>query len=120
MMTLIRKVLGFIILTLDRIFTPAPEVSRTPAEQAALDQKTGAWTLYHLEACPFCVKVRRQMKRRAVNIPMKEINEAPSSHQELMAGGKIDQVPCLRYRDDAGVEHWMYESDDINAFLAKL
>jgi hypothetical protein len=66
------------------------------------------------------VKVRRQMKRRAVNIPMKEINEAPSNYQELMAGGKIDQVPCLRYRDDAGAVHWMYESDDINAFLAKL
>ncbi len=120
MMTLIRKILGFVILTLDRLFTPAPEVNREASAQAALDQKTGTWTLYHLEACPFCVKVRRQMKRRAVNIPMKEINEAPSNHQELMAGGKIDQVPCLRYRDDAGMEHWMYESDDINAFLAKL
>ena len=120
MMTLIRKILGFLILTLDRWFTPAVEVSRSPSVQAELDRKTGAWTLYHLEACPFCVKVRREMKRWAVTIPMKEINADPRHHEELMAGGKMDQVPCLRYFDDSGTEHWMYESDDINAFLAKL
>ncbi len=117
MMTLIRKVLGFVILTLDRWFTPAVEVSRSPSAQAELDRKTGAWTLYHLEACPFCVKVRREMKRLAVTIPMKEINADPRNHEELMAGGKIDQVPCLRYSDEAGAEKWMYESGEINAFL---
>ena len=105
MMTLIRKILGFLILTFDRLFTPAVEVSRTPADQSALDQKLSNWTLYHLEACPFCVKVRRQMKRLAITIPLKEINARPENHQELMKGGKLDQVPCLRYRDDLGAEN---------------
>jgi glutaredoxin len=119
MMKLIRKVLGFVILALDRIFTPAPEASRTPAEQNAIDAKLSGWTLYHLEACPFCVKVRRELKRLAITIPMKEINADPRNHEELMAGGKIDQVPCLRYRDDTGAELWMYESSEINAFLRR-
>ncbi len=120
MMTGIRKVLGFLILALDRIFVPGVEVSRTPPEQEALDRRLSDWTLYHLEACPFCVKVRRQMKRRALTIPLKEINADSRFHAELMAGGKLDQVPCLRYRDSAGAEKWMYESSDINAFLAGL
>ncbi len=119
MMTLIRKVLGFVILALDRLFTPAPEVSRTPSEQQAIDAKLSGWTLYHLEACPFCVKVRRELRRLAITIPMKEINADPRNHEELMAGGKIDQVPCLRYRDEAGAEKWMYESSEINAFLRR-
>jgi glutaredoxin len=120
MMTVIRKILGFLILTLDRIFTPKSEVSRTPADQAALDRKLSAWTLYHLEACPFCVKVRRQMKRLAITIPLKEINDRSEYHEELMKGGKLDQVPCLRYLDESGAEKWMYESSDINSFLARL
>ena len=120
MMTLIRKVLGFLILTFDRLFTPKPEVTRAPEAQAKLDQKLLTWTLYHLHACPFCVKVRRQMKRLAIEIPLKEINADPSHHAELMKGGKLDQVPCLRYTDETGAEKWMYESSDINAFLASL
>jgi hypothetical protein len=120
MMKLIRSVLGFLILMLDRIFTPKVEVKRAPETQQALDQRLSGWTLYHLEACPFCVKVRREMKRLAVSIPMKEINDDPRFQEELMAGGKIDQVPCLRYQDSTGAEKWMYESSDINAFLASL
>jgi hypothetical protein len=60
------------------------------------------------------------MKRRVIGIPLKEINASPRNHEELMAGGKIDQVPCLRYFDATGAEKWMYESSDINAFLARL
>ncbi len=120
MMTLVRKILGALILFLDRVFVPVVKVQRSPADQARVDAKLATWTLYHLEACPFCVKVRREMKRLAVTIPMKEINADPRHHEELMAGGKMDQVPCLRYFDDSGTEHWMYESDDINAFFAKL
>ena len=117
MMKLIRHVLGALILILDRLFAPKAEVRRGTAEQAEIDAKLSGWTLYHLEACPFCVKVRREMKRLVICMPMKEINADPRNHDELMTGGKIDQVPCLRYLDDTGAEKWMYESDEINAFL---
>ena len=93
MMTLIRKILGFLILTLDRLFVPALQVHRDLAEQAALDQQLSRWTLCRLEARPFCVKVRKHMKRLGLTIPLKEINSEPRHHEELVKGGNLDQVP---------------------------
>ena len=117
---LVRAVLKFFILAFDRTFVPKADIARNPDAQKILDSRLAEWSLYHLEACPFCVKVRRQMKRRAITLPLKEINADPRNHEELMAGGKIDQVPCLRYRDESGNEKWMYESSAINEFLATL
>jgi glutaredoxin len=117
---LVRKILRFFILAFDRSFTPKPEITRNPEEQKKLDSRLSEWSLYHLEACPFCVKVRRHLKRRGLTLTLKEINGDPRNHEELMAGGKMDQVPCLRYRDETGAEHWMYESSAINAFLTTL
>jgi len=117
---MVRFILRFFILAFDRTFTPKPEVARNLDEQKKLDVRLSEWSLYHLEACPFCVKVRRHMKRRAITLPLKEINEDPRHYEELMAGGKMDQVPCLRYRDETGAEKWMYESSVINEFLTPL
>jgi len=118
-MKLIRLILRVLILAFDRWFTPSPIVKRSPEAQEKLNIQTHQWSLYQLEACPFCVKVRRHMKRLAIEIPLKNVTD--SIHQsELMAGGKIDQVPCLRYSDSSGVTHWLYESTEINAFLSKL
>ena len=119
-MKIIRAILRKIILFYDAAFTPKPILSRTPEAQKALDEKTKSWTMYHLEACPFCVKVRRQMKRLVIEILFKDVGKDPAAQSELMAGGKIDQVPCLRYTDPSGAVHWMYESSDINEFLGKL
>jgi glutaredoxin len=111
-MKLIRFVLGKIILFFDAVFTPALLVHRSPADQARVDAETQTWTLYHLMTCPFCVKVRREMKRLGVTIPLKDVGQDPQAFQELMNGGKEDQVPCLKMGDT-----WMYESSEINAFL---
>lgn len=119
-MKIIRIILGKIILFLDATLTPKPIVNRTPAAQAALDEKTKNWAVYQLVTCPFCVKVRRHMKRLVVNIPFRDVARDPSAQAELMSGGKIDQVPCLRYTDSSGQVHWMYESSEINEFLTKL
>lgn len=114
-MGLIRKVLGFIILLLDRLTSPTPVV-RDAVTQKMLDEKTARFTLYHLEACPFCVKVRRQIRRLNLKITMKEIARDPAAGVELIAGGKLDQAPCLRIDSAAGTQ-WMYESTVINLFL---
>jgi len=119
-MKLIRIVLGKIILVLDAVFAPKPVVQRTAEAQSALDAKTKTWTMYQLQACPFCVKVRRQMKRFAIEIPFKDVGSNSEAFKELMEGGKIDQVPCLRLVDQSGAVQWMYESSEINAFIEKL
>ncbi len=116
-MKLVRTLLKPVILGLDRLTAPNPP-KRDPIVQKALDARTANLTLYHLQACPFCVKVRRQIRRQGLNIRMKEIAEDRAAWDELMAGGKLDQAPCLRI-DEGGKSTWMYESSDINAYLEK-
>lgn len=117
-MKLIRIVLGKIILTLDRIFSPEA-IRRSPEDQAKVDESVKSLTLYHLLACPFCVKVRRKMKALALHFPVLDIGKNEAAYQEMMAGGKEDQVPCLKIVADDGSVQWMYESDEINAYLEK-
>jgi glutaredoxin len=114
-MKIVRAIVGWGILVIDRLTAPkAP--NRTPEAQKALDSRTANHTLYHLQACPFCVKVRRQIRRQGLAIPSKEIGDDPQAAAELIAGGKLDQVPCLRI-DRGGAVEWMYESTAINRYL---
>ncbi len=119
-MQIIRFILGKIILFLNAVFVPKQIVFRSLEAQSALNEKTKGWTMYQLQTCPFCVKVRRQMKRLAIEIPFKDVAADPEAQKELMDGGKQDQVPCLRYLDSSGSVQWMYESSAINEFLGTL
>jgi glutaredoxin len=114
-MKIVRMILGWVILWGDRLTAPNPP-KRDAKTQADLDARTQNLVLFHLEACPFCVKVRRQIRRQGLAIRMKDIRRDPGADQELLAGGKRDQVPCLRIEEGAKVE-WMYESDAINGYL---
>ena len=116
-MKIIRLVLGKIILAWDSIFSPT-SMTRDPVKQAEVDKETASMTLYQLVACPFCVKVRRQIKRLGLKIALKDIDD-PVVHLELMTGGKQDQVPCLHIQDASGIVTWMYESSDINEYLVQ-
>jgi glutaredoxin len=113
----IRWFLGLIILTLDSLFSPTALV-RAPEKQSEVDVATKSLALYQFEGCPFCVKVRRQIKRLGVNIELRDAQNDPKWRQELIAGGGELQVPCLRI-EEAGNVRWMYESDAINAWLAE-
>jgi glutaredoxin len=82
-----------------------------------IEQETKDWRLYQLVACPFCVKVRRELVRLGLDLRVFDIKD-PKFHAELMAGGKIDQVPCLMIPSSTGGEvKWIYESDEIISFL---
>lgn len=111
----IRKVLAAVILTLNWVFTPK-SVKRPAEEQAKIDTQTQDLTLYQYKACPFCVKVRRSMKRSALNIETKDAKRCETSKQELLAGGGQLKVPCLKITEN-GEDRWMYESTDIIAYL---
>lgn len=117
-MKIIRLVLGKIILFFDSVFTPKG-VTRAPETQATIDSAARSLTLYQLQACPFCVKVRREMKRLSIDIPIRDVGTDPAAQAELMQGGKIDQVPCLKIPEADGRVTWLYESSDINAYLQK-
>lgn len=114
-MKFVRWLLGRIILFFDFITTPRG-VKRDAQLQAEIDAKTQNLSLYQFKACPFCVKVRRAMKRNSLNIELRDA-KAEGIHRETLAteGGKV-KVPCLRIEQDDKVT-WLYESNDIIAFL---
>ncbi len=114
-MKIIRLFLGKIILFLDAIFTPTAMI-RSDSEQAKINEATQSMQLYELNMCPFCVKVRRSIKRLNLQIQLREIADDPKAHSELMAGGKIDQVPCLKIIEN-NKEKWIYESSEIITYL---
>ena len=115
-MAIIRIILGRLILFFNWIFTPR-SVNRDPAQQALIDAETASLTLYQYEACPFCVKVRRAMKRHALTIETRDVKRSAPAREELLAGGGNLQVPCLRIEGEQGQVQWMYESSDIVRYL---
>ncbi len=115
-MTIIRLILGKLILLFNWVFTPR-SVKRDPALQASIDEQTTSLTLYQYEACPFCVKVRRAMKRQGLNIKTLDVKRNVTAREELLAGGGDLKVPCLRIGEVERGFQWMYESRDIIGYL---
>ena len=117
-MTVIRLILGKLILFFNWLFTPRG-ITRDPELQARIDEQTASLALYQYEACPFCVKVRRMMKRQSLNIETRDVKRNKIARDELLAGGGELQVPCLRIGDGEHGYQWMYESNDIIGYLEK-
>jgi glutaredoxin len=119
MMNLVRRILSALILLWDRLLPAPVEVSRDVAQQSQVDSLTRSLTLYQFVGCPFCVKVRRQIRRLGLSIELKDVLNSTQAHEELMAGGGEYQVPCLRIVQDDGQIQWLYESDAINSWLTE-
>ena len=113
---IVRRVLGAFILLGDRLSRPAP-VRRSPQEQEKVDAQTRGYSLYQFHACPFCVKVRRSIHRLGLNIELRDAKTEGPYRAELLSGGGKIKVPCLRIDAEDGSARWMYESDDIIAYL---
>lgn len=113
---LIRKILGSLILFFNWLFSPKG-IEREAEEQSQIDEKTKKLKLYQFHACPFCVKVRRSIKRMSLKIEIRDAQKNEQFREELATqGGKI-KVPCLRIEQGENQYTWMYESNDIIAYL---
>ena len=102
-----------------RLFTGAPAEAegRSEEEQARVDEECGRLALYQFKSCPFCVKVRRAIRRLELNLPIRDIRLEPPYKEELMREGGKGQVPCLRIEEEDGSVRWLYESYDIVKYL---
>lgn len=92
-------------------------IKREAAEQDKINNEVKNLSLYQFPTCPFCIKVRRQMRR--LNLPLELRNariEGIHRHDLLSQGGKI-KAPCLRIEQADGSSKWMYESNDIIDYL---
>ncbi|MDE0955724.1 MAG: glutaredoxin [Pseudomonadales bacterium] len=115
-MKVIRWVLGQIILILDFLTSPKAVV-REAEEQRAIDDVTASMSIYQFKTCPFCVKVRRELKRHALHIELRDAKNDAELKAELVREGGRHKVPCLRIEKPDNSVEWLYESNDIIAYL---
>ena len=115
-MAIIRRILGALILTLNWLFTPRG-IKRDSVTQAAIDSQTTGLTLYQYKACPFCVKVRRAMKRQSLSIDTRDVKRCEAAREQLLNGAGDLKVPCLKIEGDGGEVTWMVESGKIIDYL---
>ena len=112
----LRLVLAPIVLISEKLTTPRA-VERSPEEQAEVDRACEDLALYQFRTCPFCVKVRKELARLALPIETRDAQFDQQHRRELAENGGRVKVPCLRIVHDDGEVEWLYESDDINAWL---
>jgi len=74
-------------------------------------------SLYHFQACPYCMKTRQHIKKLGLDVEHRDIIDHPEYKTELMEGGHKTLVPCLRIEWQGSKTLWLYESDDIIDFL---
>ena len=113
-MNIIRFILGRIILFLDWMTSPKP-IPVSPEKIKFIQEKAKDMEIYEFKACPFCVRVRRFMKKNNISITIKDARRNKDFADELLNGGGKLQVPCLKIGGDK--IRWMYESKDIIIFL---
>jgi glutaredoxin len=112
----VRWVLGIVILTLDTLIRPK-SIKRSSVEQQKLNKITSSYSIYQFKACPFCVKVRRQVRKFGLEIEFKDAKNNKIFKEELVLNGGRHKVPCLRIDSSNGATTWLYESKAIISFL---
>jgi len=115
-MNFVRWILVRLVLGYDLLVRPAP-MKRDPADQAKLDAETAKFVLYQFNACPFCVKVRREIRRYALNIELRDARNDEKHKADLIGGGGKHKVPCLQVKTESGGVTWLYESSEIISYL---
>lgn len=112
----VRLILTPIVLLNEKLTTPQG-ITRTPEEQARVDAVCDELALYQFQACPFCIRVRKEISRLGLNIEKRDAQKIPEHRQALEQGGGRIKVPCLRIAGTNGEDQWLYESDEINTWL---
>lgn len=112
----LRMVLGPVMLLKERLTRPTG-VQRAPAAQAAIDQQCQSLALYQFSTCPFCIKVRQEMRRLSLPIEKRDAQHNSAHRAELQQGSGATKVPCLKITDTTGQTRWLQDSATIVAYL---
>ncbi len=112
----LRTVLGPVMLLKERLTQPAGVV-REAAAQAGVDAQCQSLALYQFSTCPFCIKVRQEMRRLSLPIEMRDAQHHAAHRNELLQGTGATQVPCLRITEADGQTRWLQDSAAIVAYL---
>lgn len=112
----LRIVIGPFLLLAERLSAPKGMV-RTPEAQQDVDRQCRSLALYQFGTCPFCIKVRQEMRRLSLTIELRDARNDARHREDLAQGGGRVVVPCLRIEDGQGGSRWLYESADIIQYL---
>ncbi|MCV2349353.1 glutaredoxin family protein [Paucibacter sp. Y2R2-4] len=112
----LRLLLGPVMLLKERLTRPQG-LQRQPAEQARIDRECEGLVLYQFKTCPFCIRVRQEIHRLSLPIPLLDAQHNAQHRAELLQATGASKVPCLRIRDANGQSQWLSESKAINAYL---
>jgi glutaredoxin len=112
----LRVVLGPVMLLKERLTQPTGVVRETAA-QASVDQQCQSLALYQFSTCPFCIKVRQEMRRLSLPIEKRDAQHHTSNRDALLQGTGATQVPCLQITEANGQTRWLKDSDAIVTYL---
>ena len=112
----LRTVLGPVMLLKERLTQPTGVV-REAAAQASVDQQCQSLALYQFSTCPFCIKVRQEMRRLSLPIEKRDAQHHTANRDALLQGTGATQVPCLRITEADGQTRWLQDSTEIMAYL---
>jgi glutaredoxin len=112
----LRVVLGPVMLFKERISKPKGLV-REPSAQAVVNLQCQNLALYQFQTCPFCIKVRQEMRRLSLPIEHRDAQHDTAHRTALLHGGGAIKVPCLKISDGTGKSQWLYDSAAIIAYL---
>lgn len=112
----LRIILGPVMLLKETITRPKGLV-RPQAAQEKVNQQCQNLVLYQYWTCPFCIKVRQEMRRLSLNIQRIDAQHEGPDRAALRQHGGQAKVPCLKITDQAGSSQWLYDSDKIVAYL---
>lgn len=112
---LLRLVLGPFLLLKEQLTKPRGVV-RCATDQAQVNDACRQLALYQFKTCPFCIKVRQEMRRLSLPVELRDAQHSAENRQTLLAQGGKSKVPCLQITDD-GNARWLYGSREIIEYL---
>ncbi len=112
----LRTVLGPVMLLKERLTQPTGMV-REAAAQARVDQQCQSLALYQFSTCPFCIKVRQEMRLLSLPIEKRDAQHDTTNRNALLQGTGATQVPCLQITETNGQTRWLQDSAAIVAYL---
>jgi glutaredoxin len=108
---IVRFIVGNVLLFLNFLTRPS-KGQRTEQMQRDVEEELKTYSLYQFNACPFCIKVRRVMRKLNLPIELKNANLDEDLKLELLEKGGSPKVPCLKIGNT-----WMYDSGEIIKYL---
>jgi glutaredoxin len=112
----LRLLLGPVMLLKERVTQPKG-VQRESAAQTTVNLQCQTLVLYQFNTCPFCIKVRQEMRRLSLPIEKRDAQHDSAHRAELLQGTGATKVPCLKITDTNGQAQWLQDSTAIVTYL---